>query len=94
MLTEEDSNKLISKIKIYNGSRVIDVMNDIEAGLGAIVAFFINRDSKRMNEIRDNVLIKMKQTDSNGIMEMLMEASITMTVMGMKLKDEMKEEQL
>ena len=94
MLTEEDSNKLISKIKIYNGSRVIDVMNDIEAGLGAIVAFFINRDSKRMNEIRDNVLIKMKQTDSNGIMEMLMEASITMTIMGMKLKDEAKEEQL
>ena len=91
MITEEDTDKLISKVKIYDGRTVADVMSDIEAGLGAMISFFITQDKKRMFEIKNNVITKMSNTNSDGVQEMMMEAATTLTIIGMKIKDEVKE---
>ena len=91
MITEEDTDKLISKVKIYDGRTVADVMSDIEARLGAMISFFITQDKKRMFEIKNNVITKMSNTNSDGVQEMMMEAATTLTIIGMKIKDEVKE---
>lgn len=92
MIENEDVDKLLSKVRIYDGSTVAEVMSDIEAGLGAMVSFFITQDKEKMFEIRNNVINKLKNSNQDGLQEMMMEASTTLTILGMKIKDETKKE--
>ena len=86
MDSEEEAKKLLSKSQIYDGYNVFEVLTDIEAGITAIMSFFLNRNKKKLEKIRDRLIIKINNSVPEELEDIIIESTINLSLATAKLK--------
>ena len=86
MDSKEEAKKLYDKSKVYTGSSIYEVLIDMEAGITALIGTFYDKDKKKLEKIRDKIIIDINNSGPEKLEDMIIEATTTLSLATAKLK--------